>query len=106
MRLARGGLILYRIEVNNTQIFNNATLYFGDRIHDTATVRAPLDAAHGTQAVLLHPTETCKLLPADLTETKHPHANSITAWPAERCTCQTCIRFLTWLAVHGQSVRY
>jgi hypothetical protein len=85
MRLARGGLILYRIEVNNTQIFNNATLYFGDRIHDTATVRAPLDAAHGTQAVLLH---------------------SITAWPAERCTCQTCIRFLTWLAVHGQSVRY
>ena len=39
---ARGGLILYRIEVNNTKINNNATLYFGDRVHDTATVRAPL----------------------------------------------------------------
>ncbi len=45
MRWARGGLILYRIEVNNTQIFNNATLYFGDRVHDTATVRSPLDCA-------------------------------------------------------------
>lgn len=42
LELGRGGLILYRIEVNSSQIFNNATLYFGDRVHDTATVRPPV----------------------------------------------------------------
>ncbi|KAK9821791.1 hypothetical protein WJX81_004092 [Elliptochloris bilobata] len=34
----QGGLILYRIEVNSSQIFNNATLYFGDRVHDSAII--------------------------------------------------------------------
>ncbi len=74
---ARGGLILYRIEVNNTQIFNNATLYFGDRVHDTATVRSPLDCACEIHAVKLCPA-TCKTSLADLTDTKHLHAGSAT----------------------------
>ena len=46
----RGGLILYRTEVNSSQIKVNATLYFGERVHDSAIVRAPVHAiasAHG-----------------------------------------------------------
>ncbi len=40
----RGGLILYRTEVNSSQIRINATLYFGERVHDSAIVRAPFHA--------------------------------------------------------------
>ncbi len=48
----RGGLILYRTEVNSSQITVNATLYFGERVHDSAIVRAPFYAialAHGVR---------------------------------------------------------
>ena len=48
----RGGLILYRTEVNSSQITVNATLYFGERVHDSAIVRAPVYAtasAHGVR---------------------------------------------------------
>ena len=45
---SRGGLILYRIQVNTSQIFNNATLFFGDRVHDTAMVRSFLTATLST----------------------------------------------------------